>query len=304
MRVKIWLRALRAPFFQASIIPVVLGTSVAWYKTGVFYPGYFLVALLGAVSLHAGANLTNDYFDHKTGADDLNQQPTPFSGGSRVIQQGLITPQAIYRASLLFLGLGSLAGMYLVWTRGWPILVIGLIGVLSAYYYTSGPLKIGYRGFGELLVGLNFGPLMVLGAYFVQAAKFSMDAFAASLPVGLLIAAILYINEFPDYNADKAAGKKTLIVKIGPEKAVKGYYFLLTLAYLFIVAGSLTGMIPWAGLLCLGTLPLAYKSIKMTRKNYADTKAITPAMANTVGLHLAMGLLLSAAYLVTPIVRL
>jgi len=304
MRVKIWLRALRAPFFQASIIPVVLGTSVAWYKTGVFYPGYFLVALLGAVSLHAGANLANDYFDHKTGADELNQQPTPFSGGSRVIQQGLITPQTIYRASLLFIGLGSLAGMYLVWTRGWPILVIGLIGVLSAYYYTSGPLKIGYRGFGELLVGLNFGPLMVLGAYFVQAANFSMDAFAASLPVGLLIAAILYINEFPDYNADKAAGKKTLIVKIGPEKAVKGYYFLLTLAYLSIVAGSLTGMIPWAGLLCLATLPLAYKSIKMTRKNYADTKAITPAMANTVGLHLAMGLLLSAAYLVTPIVRL
>jgi len=151
-QIRLWARATRAPFFQAIIIPIVLGTTVAWYKTGIFHPGYFLLALLASVFMNAGTNLANDYFDHKSGSDQANNEPTAFSGGSRVIQQGLISPEHIFIAALLFFGLAILVGLELFQQLGWPILIFGTIGLLSGYSYTASPLKLGYRGCGEFLV--------------------------------------------------------------------------------------------------------------------------------------------------------
>ncbi len=297
MRLKLWTKALRAPFFQAVIIPVVLGTAVAWYETGTFLPGYFALVLVGVVLLHAATNLCNDYFDHRSGADAANNTPTPFSGGSRVIQEGLIAPGRILTASLLFFSLSVLVGLCLIYLRGWPILIFGIAGLLSGYFYTGPPIRLGYRGWGELLVGVNLGPLAVCGAYYVQAETISPGALVASVPIGLLIAAVLYINEFHDYDADKSVGKKTLVVILGRAKAVRGFYLLMLSAHVVIVLGIVARIAPWPALATLLILPVAWKALKITSANYSNTSNLIPVMAKTIFVHLAFGGLLSAGYI-------
>ncbi len=292
---------MRAPFFQAVIVPSLLGTALAWYRTGKFYWQYFLLATLAVVFINAGTNLTNDYFDHQSRSDDINREATPFSGGSRVIQENLISPGRIYRTSLIFFGLAALIGLYLTFARGLLVLVIGILGVLLGYFYTASPIRIGYRGWGELVAGLSCGPLVVAGAYYVQAQTLSLEALFISIPVGLLIAAVLYINEFPDHACDKVAGKNTLIVTMGRERARKGFYSLLLGAYLFIMLGAILRMVPWTVIISLLTLPLAWKAMKIVHSNYSSTQELIPAMSSTVTIHLSVGILLSFGYILARI---
>lgn len=292
---------MRAPFFQAVIVPSLLGTAIAWYRTGKFYWQYFLLATLAVVFINAGTNLTNDYFDHQSRSDDINREATPFSGGSRVIQENLISPGRIYRTSVIFFGLAALIGLYLTFARGLLVLVIGILGVLSGYFYTASPIRIGYRGWGELVAGLNCGPLVVAGAYYVQAQTLSLEALFISIPVGLLIAAVLYINEFPDHACDKVAGKNTLIVTMGRERARKGFYSLLLGTYLFIILGAILRIIPWTVIVSLLTFPLAWKAMKIVHSNYSSTQELIPAMSSTVTIHLSVGVLLSLGYILARI---
>ncbi len=292
---------MRAPFFQAVIVPSLLGTAIVWYRTGAFYWQYFLLATLAVVFINAGTNLTNDYFDHQSRSDDINREVTPFSGGSRVIQENLISPGRIYRTSLIFFGLAALIGLYLTFARGLLVLVIGILGVLSGYFYTASPIRIGYRGWGELVAGLNCGPLVVAGAYYVQAQTLSLEALFISIPVGLLIAAVLYINEFPDHACDKVAGKNTLIVTLGRERARKGFYSLLLGTYLFIILGAILRIIPWTVVVSLLTFPLAWKAMKIVHSNYSSTQELIPAMSSTVTIHLSVGILLSFGYILARI---
>ena len=292
---------MRAPFFQAVIVPSFLGTAIVWYRTGKFYWQYFLLATLAVVFINAGTNLTNDYFDHQSRSDDINREATPFSGGSRVIQENLISPGRIYRTSLIFFGLAALIGLYLTFARGLLVLVIGILGVLSGYFYTASPIRIGYRGWGELVVGLNCGPLVVAGAYYVQAQTLSLEALFISIPVGLLIAAVLYINEFPDHACDKVAGKNTLIVTMGRERARKGFYSLLLGTYLFIILGTILRIVPWTVIVSLLTFPLAWKAMKIVHSNYSSTQELIPAMSSTVTIHLSVGILLSFGYILARI---
>jgi len=305
MQFKVWIRALRAPFFQAVVVPLLLGTAVAWYRTDRFHWGYFLLALVGVLCIHAGTNLANDYFDHRRGADELNQEYTRFSGGSRVIQEGLLPARAILAAALGFFVLGSLIGLYLAWARGWMLLAIGAAGVASGFFYTAAPFKLGYRGWGELLTGLNCGPLVVLGAYYVQTGKLSWEALLVAVPVGLLIAAILYVNQFSDHDADKAAGKAHLVVRLGPEKAVAGFYTLLAGAYAVIALGGAFRVIPWLALASLLTVPLAWKAASIARARCATRsgKEMEPAMARTIATHLLTGLLLAGGYLAAGLLK-
>ncbi len=292
---------MRAPFFQAVIVPSLLGTAIAWYRTGKFYWQYFLLATLAVVFINAGTNLTNDYFDHQSRSDDINREATPFSGGSRVIQENLISPGRIYRTSLIFFGLAALIGLYLTFARGLLVLVIGILGVLSGYFYTASPIRIGYRGWGELVAGLNCGPLVVAGAYYVQAQTLSLEALFISIPVGLLIAAVLYINEFPDHACDKVAGKNTLIVTMGRERARKGFYSLLLGTYLFIILGTILRIVPWTVIVSLLTFPLAWKAMKIVHSNYSSTQELIPAMSSTITIHLSVGILLSFGYILARI---
>ena len=297
MKLKNWVMASRPPSLTASIVPVLLGTSIAWLTTGTLSWGFFLLALLAGLLIQVGTNVINDYSDHKSGNDEANQEfVRPFSGGSRVIQLGLLTPVEMLTGALFFFLLSALIGFYLAWAREPLILVLGAIGLVSGMFYTWGPFNWAKRGFGELLVGLNFGVLMTLGAYYVQAQSFSWVPVIAAIPVSLLIAAVLYINEFPDYTADKQAGKNTLVVRLGRGRAVVLYALMMAGVYLAIGVGVATSALPLTVLLGLITLPLAIRALQYTRKHHSSSFDLVPANALTVIVHLATGLLITLAF--------
>lgn len=304
-RVNTLVRIVGAPFLTAVAIPVLVGTCVA-FGQGVsagescFSLGYFLLTFVGAICLQAASNMSNDYFDHLAGTDENNSELTPFSGGSRVIQDGTLGARQVLIVSTALYLVGAAVGLYLAVVRGWPVLWLGLIGVFLAFFHNAPPFKLYYRvpGLGELAVGLGFGPVTVLGAYYVQAQQLSLGALWASIPVGLLIAAVLYINEFPDYQADKSVGKKTLVVALGRERAVWGYIALLVSAYLVIVSGVVLRVMPLTALLALLSVPLAYRSIQGALRFHSDTPQLIPTNATTIQIHLLTGLLLCAGYIV------
>ncbi|MFH0777762.1 MAG: 1,4-dihydroxy-2-naphthoate octaprenyltransferase [Candidatus Eisenbacteria bacterium] len=291
------LEELRAPFFTASIMPVLVGTAVAWSEGEEISISLFLLTLLAGVCLHAGTNVANDYFDHRSGNDEINvEYVRPFTGGSRLIQKGLLSPRTVLVESLVLFGAGGVIGIYLAATRGVAILVLGLVGAFSGFFYTAPPVNIAGRGLGELVVGLNFGVLMTLGAYYVQAQHFSQAAFLASLPLAILIIDVLYINEFPDCAADRAVGKTHLVARLGKARAVWGYLALTLGAYLSILIPVIAGAIPPYCLLAVLTLPLAMKAINVAVLNYADSRKLAPANAATIQIHLLTGLLIAAGF--------
>ncbi|MEE8440280.1 MAG: 1,4-dihydroxy-2-naphthoate octaprenyltransferase [Spirochaetia bacterium] len=297
LKIENWIIALRAPFLTASLVPVLLGTAVAWTTAGPLSWGIFLLTLFAALLLHAGANLMNDYFDHKSGNDEANREfVRPFSGGSRVIQMGLLTPLEVLSGSLLFLAISTAIGIYLAVTKGPLIFGLGAVGLVSAVFYTAGPFNWSKRGVGEIVIGVNFGILMSVGAYYVQTQRFDWLPVIASIPLSLLIAAVLFINEFPDYNADKQVGKRTLVVRLGRNRAVVLYATIMAAVYVSIGAGVAWALLPPIALLGLVTLPLALRAVLHAVKNHSSSFDLIPANALTVTIHLTTGLLLTLAY--------
>ena len=298
-RLKTIIRVTRAPFLTAVIVPTLLGAAIAWQE-GTLHLGYLFLTLVGIVCINAGMDMGNDYFDHLTGNDESNQELTPFSGGSRVIQEGILSPKKVLMWSLFFYAIGILIGLYLVLVRGWPLLLLGLAGVFLAFFHNAPPIKL-YNlgpGVGELAVGLGCGPITVLGAYFVQTQRLSYEALWASIPVGLLITAVLYINEFPDCESDKAVGKKTVAAVLGRERAVWGYVTLMIAAYVAIVIGIALRVFPLTFLLALLTLPLSYRGIKGAIRFHSSTPELIPTLGLTIQVHLVTGLLLCVGYAV------
>jgi 1,4-dihydroxy-2-naphthoate octaprenyltransferase len=297
-RLKTTVQILRAPFFTAVIVPTFVGASLAWHENR-FHLGYLLLTLVGIVCVNAGLNLSNDYFDHLSGNDENNPHLTPFSGGSRVIQDGILAPRLVLTWSIVFYLAGVAIGLYLAWTRGWALLWIGLLGVFFALFHNAPPVKLYYLapGVGELAAGIGCGPLVVLGSHYVQTQRLSLEALWASIPMGLLVAAILYINEFPDEVADRRVGKKTLVVVLGRERAVWGYAVLLSAVYLSLVAGVVARVLPYTMLIALLPLPLAYRAARDAFRHYDDVQALIPTNGLTIQLHLLTGLLMCGAYI-------
>ncbi len=293
-----WYREFRPHSLTASLVPVLLGGSVAFCQLGgILNWGFFVLTLLAGVLLHAGANTINDYFDHKSGNDEANREfVRPFSGGSRLIQLGLLTPVEVLGLSL-FCFLSSIAiGLYLAWAAGPVLLVLGAVGFLSAFFYTGRPFYLARYGVGELIVGLNFGPLMTLGAYYVQTQSFSWLPVVAATPVGLFIAAVLYINEFPDYTADKSVGKNTLVVRLGLRRAVVPFAATMVVANLAIIGGVALDYLPLAALLALVALPASLLAIRNAAGHYDRSFDMAPANALTITGHLAVGLAITWAF--------
>lgn len=299
-RTRIWITAARLPFLTATFVPVVLGTAIAWHRTGSFNPVYFAVVLATVALVHIGTNLSNDYYDHLSGNDEVNLKFSPFSGGSRVIQNGQIAAGHILFAALLCFGAAMLLGVHLLLATGkLAIVLFGLTGILCGFFYTASPARIGYHALGELAVGFGFGPLTLIGSYWIQTFSFDRVATLASVPVGILIMLVLLINEFPDYEADKAVGKRTLAVLLGRRKAVGLYLSLLVLAYIFIIAMVVARVFP---IFCLGALltaPLGYKAIAVSRRCYASHPQLLPANAATIALHFLIGTCLTAGFLLS-----
>lgn len=298
----LYMQELRAPFFTASIVPVILGASVAWYHSGKFNWMLFLLTLAGGVLLHAGTNVINDFFDHKSGDDEANvDYVRPFTGGSRMIQRGLLTPKEVLWESI-FAYVGATAiGIVLVIHRGYPILILGAIGMLCGYSYTGPPLLLASRGVGELVVGVNFGILMSIGSYYVQTGRFALEPALAAGPIAFLILLVLFINQFQDVKADALTGKTNLVVRLGTRKSSRLYLAIIAFTYLWILV--LVGfrlMSPFA-LLALLSVPIAAKATAVALVHYDNPKSLVPANAGAIMIHLSVGLLISLAYILERI---
>jgi len=299
----LWVIKLRAPFFTADLTPVLLGAAIAWARVGTFNPWYFLLTLVGAICLNAGTNMTNDYFDHVWGSDEINTEfANPFTGGSRLIQMGLVKPKTFLWQGIGFFVIGSLIGLALMLTRGPLVLWLGIVGVFSGYFYTAPPFRLAGTGLGELLIGLNFGPLMVLGSYYTQTRAFSWEPVIGSLPVALLIALVVWINQFQDMRADAAVGKAHWVVRLGRKRAAAAYGLMLAATYLSLAAGVILGVVTPFALLGLLTAPLAIKAYRVARVHYDHPQKLVPANAATIQIHLLTGLLMTLGYVIQGIV--
>ncbi len=299
----LFLRTTRLPFLTATIVPVVLGIVIA-ARQGSFDWLTAVLTVVGAACVQLGLNVANDVFDSVQGADDANVTPTQFSGGSRVIQYGLVSLRGMAGLATLFYVLAAVIGLVLLVLRGSPaLLAIGLIGFVVSIGYTAPPLKLVYRGLGEVAVALGFGPLMLLGAYVVQTGgTLSWEPFVASLPIALLVALILYVNEIPDRRSDARVGKRTLPVRFPESAVIGGYVAAAGAAYVIVVAGVVAGILPIPALLALLTIPLARQVAVGLRPNYDNPYGLMSIMGVNVKVHLYAGLLLLAAYAVVLLV--
>jgi 1,4-dihydroxy-2-naphthoate octaprenyltransferase len=296
MKIQTFFASLRAPFFTAVIIPVILGSVLAWHHGSNFQWGLFFITLFGAIALHAGANTINDYFDHLSNNDAVNDEfIRPFTGGSRLIQNGDLTPRGMLTISISTYMIGIIIGLYLAYLRGMPIFWIGLVGVACGVLYVAPGINLAKHGFGEFAIALAFGLCCVSGAYFVQAQTLSFEVIFASLPVAMLIMLVLFINQFPDYNADKAVGKTHWVVRMGRKKASVSYAAMMIITYVMIIALALIYGKFWL-LVGLATAPIAVKAVRNALVNYDDVKELFPSCAGTIMTHMFTGLLLTSGY--------
>ena len=288
-----WLVIMRLPFLTATFVPLFAGAAIADMLGYTVSWGWLGLTILGGAFLHIGTNTSNDYFDHTSGTDEANYNyMVPFSGGSRSIQMGLISAKGMLTVAVVSFTLSAIVGIPLIQKAGMPILWLGLIGFLSGLFYTAPPFRFASRrGLGELIIGLNFGPLMVAGSALVQTGQLLPEAFLAGIPIGFLVAAIVYINEFPDYDGDKATGKNTLIVVFGPKKARIGYVALVFCAFLSITILATTGTLPMLTLIALLAIYFGINAIKVLYQYY-DNRLLQPANAGTINMHLVTGILL------------
>jgi 1,4-dihydroxy-2-naphthoate octaprenyltransferase len=297
------LRTTRLPFLSATIIPVLLGTLVA-ARQGSFDLVAAILTIVGACFVQLAVNVSNDVFDTIQGTDDMNVTPTQFSGGSRVIQYGLVSLRQMAALAAGFALAAVAIGLVLLATHGsTALLVIGIAGFVIGLGYTAPPLKFAYRGLGEVAVAVGFGPLMLLGAYVVQTGgSISTEAVIASIPVAILVALILYVNEIPDRRADARAHKRTLPVRLRPSVIVNGYRVAVALAYAVVVAAVVARILPAPTLLMLLTIPLALRVAAGLTPNYDNPYGLMTVMGVNVKLHLYAGALLALAYVLVLIV--
>ena len=298
LRAKImrWALITRAPFASSSMVSAMLGAVVApWLVSGTELDvGLMLVTILGIGIVQLATNTINDYFDWKSGVDALNvDYVVPLSGGSRMIQLGVITPRGMLWTSVLLFALATAVGVYLAAVQGiWgEVAILALLGGLIAIFYTAPPVCLAARGLGELALVLAFGPLVVTGGVLVQTGTLEPRALLVGLPAGLLAGLILWVNEFPDATWDAAGGKRNLVVRLGLERARWGYVTQWATCYAFIVGFVLVGLLPAYALLGLVTLPLALYVTRLLFRDYRS-RAVKGPMARTIQFDLATTLLI------------
>jgi 1,4-dihydroxy-2-naphthoate octaprenyltransferase len=296
MKAKTLFLATRPGFFTASIVCVLVGLVAGWYHSQQLDLLGSIAILAASVLMHAGADMMNDYDDHASGADEANHDYIgPFSGGSRMIQTGALAAREVRRTAIGLLAAGMGLLILLALRTGPLILLLAGIGLFTSLFYTGRPLCLASRGLGELVVGINFGPVLVAAGYYVQAGAFPPAALLTSLPMMLLVMAILLVNELPDYAGDRAAGKRTLIVRLGRRRAAIVYIAVVAASYLGIIAAVAAGQLPALALIALGTLPLAAAAAANVRRYYDRPAQMSPASVQTIVNHLLTGLLLAVA---------
>jgi 1,4-dihydroxy-2-naphthoate polyprenyltransferase len=288
-RGRAWFLAIRPRTLPASVTPVIVGTALA-AKGGALRLPVALAALLVALLLQIGANLHNDLADFQRGTDREGRV-----GPVRVTSAGLLSPQAVERATWLVFGLAGLPGLYLVYVGGWPFLLIGATAILAAWAYTGGPFPLGYHGLGDLMVFLFFGLAGVVGTYYLQTRRLDPAAWLAAVAIGALITAILVVNNLRDIDGDRLAGKRTLAVRLGRRGAQVEFVALLLAAYVVpLILWLGLGYQPWVLLVWLSL----WLAVSVTRLVLTQTGPIlNRALAGTGQLVAVYGLLLSVGVL-------
>jgi len=290
--VRIWVMAARPKTLPLGVAPVLVGTALAGYLH-VFHPLRFVAALLGSVFIQIGANLSNDYSDARRGADTEDRL-----GPVRVTAGGLVPPRQVLIATYVTFGLAVLCGVYLIAVAGWQLLLIGVASIIAGVLYTGGPRPYGYEGLGEVFVFLFFGFAAVAGSYFAQVRDFSWESLVLSVPVGLIAAAVLVVNNTRDIDTDRRANKRTLAVRVGRENSRRMFAAMLLISYPVALIPWIFGPLrPWLLLVFL-SLPLAATVIRIV-STHSDGPSLNKALAKTGQLQLVFCVLLSAGLLLS-----
>jgi 1,4-dihydroxy-2-naphthoate octaprenyltransferase len=291
--VRLWAMAARPRTLPAAVAPVLVGTALAWSAAGAFRPLAFVAALVGSIFIQIGTNLSNDYSDARRGADAEDRL-----GPVRVTAGGLVPPRRVLVWTYVAFGIALVAGLYLVLVAGIELLFVGIASIAAGVLYTGGPRPYGYVGLGEAFVFLFFGIVAVTGSYFVQTQEISWLALALSVPIGLLAAAILVVNNIRDIETDRRAGKNTLAVKLGRSRAARLYAAMLVVAFAVPVALWLAGELSaWVVL----TLVLGYPAARLDRtvRTRQDGPSLNGALAGTGMLLGGYAILLTAGILLS-----
>ncbi|MBS7619299.1 prenyltransferase [Candidatus Bathyarchaeota archaeon] len=282
MNLKIWFKETRPHFLLITPLIYSIGLAQA-YIDGYFNVFYAVIGLIGALLAHISVNVINDYFDFKSGLD-LRTRRTPFSGGSGILPAGLLNARDVYFFSLSCLTLDLVIGLYFIHVKGLMLLPLVLTAALTIYFYTP---HLSRWMVGEFFTGLNFGPLLVLGSYFIQSGAYSLNALAAGVIPGILIGCLLFLNEFPDVEADKEVGRMNLVIRFGLRPASRMYAALITMMYVWIFVSILLRLMPVSASLIYLTLPLALKTIRSVTEYYDAPDKIVSALSNNVMLDLS-----------------
>jgi len=285
-----WVRTARLPTLAAAVVPVLVGAALA-ARGGRFRPGPAIAALLGAVFIQVGTNLANDLGDHRRGADTAERL-----GPRRALQMGWLTVAQVRTGAIACFALATLAGVYLTAAAGWPVIAIGLLSIAAGLAYTGGPFPLAYNGLGEIFVFLFFGLVAVGGTYFVIARDMHFWVLLAAVPVGTLAMALLVVNNVRDIETDRAAGKRTLAVRVGRDRTRGIYKSLLMTAYLAPFALVGTGHVGSWAMLPAVTLPLGLAEVRRVATK-EDGPSLNRALHGTARLQILFGVLFAIGIL-------
>ena len=289
-----WLRVIRIRFLLASVIAVSTGLAISWWHYSQIDILHAVMTLAGVIALHASVDLLNDYWDYKRGIDTQTQR-TKMSGGTGVLPEGLLQPDQVYRAGIAFLIIGALIGSYFVVVDGIIIGVLLAFAVLSIYFYST---KIVDSGLAEIFVAIK-GTVIVLGTYFIQTSEITSAAILGGIFVGVLSSLVLFITSFPDHDADKSKGRKTLVIVLGKQKASLIFWIFPIIAYLILFLGISYEIFPFYTLISLAVLPLIIKSGITLRQNFDKIQPLVPAMASTITFSRVTGALFVIGFILT-----
>jgi len=293
LMISVWLRVIRVRFLLASIIAVSVGLALHWSQNGSIDYLDIILTFAGVLALHASVDLLNDYWDFKRGIDTKTTR-TKMSGGTGVLPEGLLKPSSVYRAGVLFLIIGSLIGSYFVITNGILIAIILGFAILSIYFYST---KIVDSGLGEFFVAVK-GSMIVIGTFFIQSGEVTVESILAGIVIGTLSSLVLFIASFPDHDADKSKGRKTLVIIVGKEKAVKLFWLFPLVSYVVILIGVSVNLFPLLSLISLLSFPLMMKSGLGLQKNYDAIDNLVPFMSSTLQFSRLTGILFALSFLI------
>ena len=293
MSISVWLRVIRIKFLLASVIAVSLGLAISYWHTGRLDVLHSVITMAGVIALHASVDLLNDFWDYKRGIDTITKR-TKFSGGTGVLPEGLLKPSQVYMAGIAFLILGSFAGLYFIIIYGWIIAVILGFAILSIYFYST---KIVDSGLGEIFVGIK-GTMIVLGTYFIQTQQITQSSIMGGIIIGALSSLVLYITSFPDFDADKQKGRKTLVIMLGKKRASNVFWVFPLGIYEIILVGVMTQIFPVFCLITLATIPLVLKSGLKLHKYFDDMDKFVFVMKSTLLFSRITGALFIVGFLV------